>query len=57
MSNCQKWFYKGLNLVSRTVLSPDNDYVDIFLKFILEHMKIASSFCKKMSDFINFTHL
>ena len=30
--NRQKWFYKGLNWVSRAVLSPDDDDVGIFLK-------------------------
>ena len=30
--NRQKWFYKGLNWISRAVLSPDNNDIGIFLK-------------------------
>ena len=53
MSKSPKMVLEGLNWVSRAVLSPDNDDIGIFWKFILEHMKKAS-FCKKMPDFINF---
>ena len=37
--NRQKWYYKGLNWVSRAVLSPVNDDVGIFGKFVLESKK------------------
>ena len=37
--NRQKWSYKGLNWVSRTVLYPDNDDIGIFGKFVLESKK------------------
>ena len=37
--NHQKLFKKGLNWVSRAVLSPDKDNVGIFKIVILKHMK------------------
>ena len=37
--NHQKLFKKGLNWVSRAVLSPDKDNVGIFKIGILKHMK------------------
>ena len=43
-------------MVSRAVLSPDNDDIGIFWKIILKHMNKAS-FCKEIPDFFNFTHL
>ena len=34
---------EGLNKVSRAVLSPDYDDVDIFWKFVVEYMKKGSN--------------
>ena len=53
MSKSPKWFYKGLNLVSRVVLSPDNDDIGFFWKFILGHIK-KRSFVKKKYINISF---
>ena len=48
MSKSPKMVLEGANWVCRAVLSPDNDDIGIFWKFILEHMKKASS-CKILS--------